>query len=49
MGVSYLETQYNNDRSERHEGTEIGEYQVYDIDLKNRDNLSFRLLFETEQ
>ena len=49
MGVSYLETQHNNNRSERHEGAEIGEYQVYDIDLKNRDNLSFRLLFETEQ
>ncbi len=46
MGVSYLETQYNNDRYERHEGTVSGEYQVYEFSLKNKDNLSFRLLFE---
>ncbi len=49
IGVSYLENQYNNNRYERHEGVACGEYQAYDISLKNKDNLSFRLLFETEQ
>lgn len=46
MGVSYLETQYNNNRYERHEGAVSGEYQVYDVSLKNKDKISFRLLFE---
>lgn len=48
MGEAYLKTEYNKYRYDRHEGTSIDGYRVYNMSLKNKDDVSFRLLFETE-
>jgi len=48
MGVSYCKRNDDNYRYDRHEGVAIDGYQVYEISLKNCDNVSVRLLFETE-
>ena len=48
MGVSYFDTKYDKNKYERPEGIVIEDYQVYEISLKNREDISFRLLFETK-
>lgn len=49
MGVAYLDTAYDKNCYEWHEGTVIDGYIVYRLSMKNRDRISLRLLFETER
>lgn len=49
MGMAYWDNQYDKYRYERLEGVETEEYLVYDMSLKNKEDISARLLFQKEQ
>lgn len=48
MGVSYLKKNSDAYRFERYEAKLIGDYLVFEIDIKNPDDFSMRLLVEQE-
>jgi len=49
MGVSFYKIGYDKCRYERYEGVSVGDFEVYEISLKNKEDISFRLLFELEK
>ena len=49
MGVAYRDTAYDKNDYEWYAGTEIEGYIVYRLSMKNKDHVSLRLLFETDE